>query len=223
MTLPPVPRYTAAMSIRQIETGRTLALLAAVAVGGAALGVGTDAARGLVVQEQVGAKIGVVDPTAVFAQMKEKQAADAKLQQQQQTFDAERQTQQQAVQQLQSALQEQRPGTDAYTASEDELINKLAEFQAFVNRETFKLESETRRTITQLYRKIQAATADVAEQKGVDLVLASDKALPANLGQLPVKDVSDALRDRNILYRSEQADLTQEVLLKLDAEYAGGQ
>ena len=74
-----------------------------------------------------------------------------------------------------------------------------------------------------LFDKIVAATTAVAQQKGLDLVLADQRPdLPENLGQISVDQLRAILNGRNVLFSSEKVDVTQAVIAELDAKYKAG-
>jgi Skp family chaperone for outer membrane proteins len=71
-----------------------------------------------------------------------------------------------------------------------------------------------------LFDKIQTAVAKIAEQKGLDLVLAeAHPQLPDDLDQINVDQLRAVINSRNILYSNSKVDISDEVIALLDAEY----
>ena len=195
------------------------ALLAATLACGATLLATSETARGLIVQEQVQQRVAIVDPSAVFAQMQEKQAVDGQLQKQQQDMQAELTPLDQEIQTMQQAMQELAAGP-ARDEAQGKLIDKMAEATAARQAAELKFAQRYRRTIFDLYGKIQTAAADVAEAKGYDLVLSTDRPLSPDVARGQPQQLADALRARTILFYSDGINITSDVLVKLDADYA---
>src|SRR4029434_353726 len=74
-----------------------------------------------------------------------------------------------------------------------------------------------------LYDKIRDACREIAAEQKLDLVLAERKPeIPANMEQLNPKQLGDLLMANDVLYMNENADVTQEVILRLNKKYSTG-
>jgi Skp family chaperone for outer membrane proteins len=77
--------------------------------------------------------------------------------------------------------------------------------------------------IKMLYDKITAKIGAVALQRGIELVLAEQRPeLPPDMDQISIDQLRQLLGGRNILYNVETADISNQVIAALDADYKAG-
>jgi len=67
----------------------------------------------------------------------------------------------------------------------------------------------------ELYQDILQITSELAEQKGLDLVLRKDE---IDLLALSVNEISETVRSHKVLYSGGCVDISDEVLARLDKE-----
>jgi Skp family chaperone for outer membrane proteins len=71
-----------------------------------------------------------------------------------------------------------------------------------------------------LWDKVTAAVAEVATQKGYDLVLAdSREEIPDDIDRVTGEQLQALIHTRNVLFASAQTDITQDVIASMDAKY----
>ena len=86
----------------------------------------------------------------------------------------------------------------------------------------------TRARTTRLPKRVPrpkktAAVAEVATSKGIDLVIAEQRPeFPDNLDQFNVEQVRAIINQRNILFSTATADLSNDVINAMDAKYKAG-
>ena len=68
-----------------------------------------------------------------------------------------------------------------------------------------------------LYDKIEAAIAEVAQKNGIDLVISDNRQEIGNVEEITSEDLRRALGIRNVLYAGKTADISENVILLLDA------
>ncbi len=73
-----------------------------------------------------------------------------------------------------------------------------------------------------LFDKLDAAIAQVAKNKQLNLVLADQRQdIPSNLDTIDINTLNQLLVSRSILYHDPNLDITQDVIIVLDQAYAG--
>ena len=116
------------------------------------------------------------------------------------------------------SLQEEiKPGTDEFRKRKKEIALMEAELQWFVENEGQKVEKGLAESLKSIFDDIQTAAAQIAEEKRIDIVLASDKLPP------DVPDSAQQLRQhillQKVIYWNPSVDLTEEVIARLNANY----
>jgi Skp family chaperone for outer membrane proteins len=74
--------------------------------------------------------------------------------------------------------------------------------------------------VKDLYDKIEAAVADVAQANGIDMVIADGRQDIVNVDQVPAEELRRLLNSRNLLFSSKGVDITDKVITLLDAKFA---
>ena len=175
------------------------------------LAVGPQFARG-------STKVAVVNVGAVS----EKYAKTADLEAQ---FDAvrrklnqERDSMKEKIEKANRSLQEElKPGTDEFRARRKQVALMEAELQWFVESEGQKVEKGLADSLRSIFDDIHAAVREVAQEKGVEIVLASDQ-LPAETPDSPTQ-VRQHILLQKVLFWTPGVDLTEDVITKLNARY----
>jgi Skp family chaperone for outer membrane proteins len=169
-------------------------------------------------------KIAVANAGKIFSDIKEKKDWEQKMQADEKTLQDTAFTKQQHVKDLQSQRDNLRTDSPQYADKDKELqtaaidLKVWAEIQQAEQQRTNKIQTKA------LFDKIVNAVAQVATQKGFDLVLADQHPeVPDNfMDQASLEQVRALLGQRNVLYSSPQVDITQDVITAMDAKYASG-
>jgi len=122
------------------------------------------------------------------------------------------------IEKITRSLQEElKPGTEAFDKRQKELAMQQAELQWFVQSEGKKVEQGLADALLKIYADIQTTVADIARERGFDIVLASDevpKDSPGSPGQ-----VRQHILLQKVIYWSPNVDITDEVVQRLNARY----
>jgi len=130
----------------------------------------------------------------------------------------ERDSMKEKIERANRSLQEElKPGTDEFRARRKQLVLMEAELQWFVESEGQKVERGLAESLRSIFTDIQAAVREVAQEKGVEIVLASDQ-LPAETPDSPTQ-VRQHILLQKVLFWAPSLDLTTEVISKLNARY----
>ncbi|HUT30166.1 MAG TPA: OmpH family outer membrane protein [Sedimentisphaerales bacterium] len=107
------------------------------------------------------------------------------------------------------------PGTSDYVAQLERIYNKRASYQADKELYNKKVSLKEQMITEELYGDILRATREVAEQKGLDLVL--EKSEPELPAQSPAQ-LELAMGTHKVLYSTGCVDISKEVLARIDTQ-----
>jgi Skp family chaperone for outer membrane proteins len=166
--------------------------------------------------------LAVVDIPGVSAQYVRTRDLEAQFEQRRVAFNGQRQGMQERIQRTGQSLQEElKPGTSEYERRRKEVAMLEAELQWFVDAEGRKLEHDLAGSLRSIYKDIQEVIAEVALERGIDVVLAADQ-LPSEPPQATTQ-VRQQIALQKVVYWSPQVDLTDEVVTRLNARYKARQ
>jgi len=190
-----------------------------IVTAGIALAIGTAAAHA----QETNAKIAVCNPARVFGDMQETKDLKASLESQRKQIEGEVQQRQEKVKGLQAARDLLKADSPQYQKADQDFMQEAIQFDTWSKITQAQLQGQQKTQMKNLFDKIVAATTAVAQQKGLDLVLADQRPdLPENLGQISVDQLRAILNGRNVLFSTEKVDITQAVIAELDAKYKAG-
>ena len=80
--------------------------------------------------------------------------------------------------------------------------------------------SQRSREFLALYEAASAAVAQVAQDRGIDIVIVTSE-LPdmAQLARAESQQIAAILQNRKVLYSKDSADITQAVLARMNADF----
>ena len=116
-----------------------------------------------------------------------------------------------------SLEEELKPGTDDFRARRKQLAMLEAELQYFIESEGRRIEQGLASSLRAIFDDIQATVRLVAEEKGIDIVLAADR-MPDETADTGAQ-VRQQILLQKVLYWSPQADITDAVVTRLNARY----
>lgn len=119
------------------------------------------------------------------------------------------------------SLQEEiKPGTEEFRKRMKEIALMDAELKWYVESEGQKVEKGLAESLKSIYNDIQTATREVAEEKKIEIVLASD-VLPPDTPDSP-QQLRQHILLQKVIYWNPSVDLTEEVVARLNAKYKSG-
>src|SRR5688500_2952920 len=152
--------------------------------------------------------IAIVNPGRVFQEMQETKDLKAKLEIDRKTLEGEVQQRQQKVKDLQAARDLLKQDSPQYQQADQAFMTAAIEFDTWSKITQATLQGQQKQQLKTLFDKIVAATQEVAQQKGFDLVVADQRPeMPENLQAITVEQLRAMLNSRNILFSSEKVDL----------------
>jgi Skp family chaperone for outer membrane proteins len=170
----------------------------------------------------VPSKVAVVNLKLAYTSMQETKATQDRLK----GFNDELQTMQTSHKDTLNALQAKmanslKADSDAQTAAMDEFDAKSLEFATSEKQMQIRMVREQNRQLTVAFDEIQAAVAEIAKKKGLDLVLVnSNTDLPPNAKDIANSEtLAGLIFNRSLLYVSDKVDITSDVIAAVDASY----
>ena len=177
------------------------------------------------VEAQATGKVAVIKPAKVFQDLQETKDLRAKIEQQNNTLKVTSDEKGAKIKQIEAQLAELRRDSPSYSEKSRELRAARQDAQVWAQLTAADMENEEKAQTLALFRKIEAAIAEIAKARGIDVVLADVSGeLPQNVDSVPKQQFTQFLNQKTVWYTAGAADLTNEVLAKLDADYkAAGQ
>lgn len=160
-------------------------------------------------------KIGTVSIMKVFRNSKRSDAHRTEFNTEQSKIRAVLKTLSKEIEAQEAGLKALKPESSDYLAQRKELINKRASLEA---QQTFNKEQvilKQYRWSKELYQDILRITSELAEQKGLDLVVEKDE---INEISLSVNEISRTMSTHKVLYSGGCVDISDEVVARLDKE-----
>ena len=160
-------------------------------------------------------KIGVVSILKVFRECKSSAAHRNELLAEQNRIRAALQTLSKDIEAQEAGLKALKPESSDYLAQRKVLIDNQARLEA--EQKFYKEQGILKqyKWSKELYQDILRITSELAEQKGLDLVLKKDE---IDLLALSVNEISETVRTHKVLYSGGCVDISDEVVARLDKE-----
>ncbi|MBN2456756.1 MAG: OmpH family outer membrane protein [Sedimentisphaerales bacterium] len=165
--------------------------------------------------ETAGIKIGVVSIKQIFADSKKNEKSEQQAQAQKEKILAELEKLGKEVEASEAGLRVLKPGSSDYMAAAKEALQKRANLQAQQKFYEQQMAMEFQQRIEKFYKDILRIAGEVAEEKGLALILTKDETeFPA----LSLNDTMLAIRTHKLLYSGGCLDITEQVMTRIDAE-----
>jgi Skp family chaperone for outer membrane proteins len=170
---------------------------------------------------QEAVKVGVCNPAKVFEQMDERKVIEDKMKGDRDKAQGEVARRKQEVEDLQRQRNELRPESAIYQEKTNQMMEKAVQFEVWLKLKEAEMGRIEKEQIKNLYEKIRETCKEVATEKKLDLILAEHKPeLPPNMEKYTADQVRAVISQNDVLYANEKADITQEVILRINKKYA---
>jgi Skp family chaperone for outer membrane proteins len=166
-------------------------------------------------------KIATVNPSKVLAQMQETQEKNKAEAAERQNLETQKK---QKVEEIESMTKQRdayyKKGTSEYKKSTNEILDKTINLQAWMELNKAQLARRHKEEIMALFDKIQSTTAQIAQEKKIDLVVADyGIEFPDDLDSVSPEALHAMIRQKNVIYTGKGIDISAEVTARLDAQY----
>ena len=165
-------------------------------------------------------RIAVADAARIFKEMQETKDVERDMGAERDRLEAVAQEKDSEVRKLQAQRDQLRVGAPQYEELNEKLNDAALELRLWVEQTNARNERSQKRQVRAMFAKIEAAVAEIAQRDGYELVLAKQRPeLPENLDRVKYEQIVSRLAARNMLFASERADISDEVIALLDAQY----
>lgn len=163
--------------------------------------------------------VGVVDVERVFNSLQEKRAIEAELRPRMEELVREEARRKQELDDLEEELDILSPSHAEYRAKDEERARKTYELRAWAEWQRAAVISENHLQTLQLFRKIETAVAQVAQQSGFDIVLYKEGDITREWVAQKRGDPAPLIRSHKVLFAVEELDLTDQVVQAMDNQW----
>ena len=167
--------------------------------------------------------LAVVNISKVFSSLNEQIDGTAEIENMNNQFKAEQQKREQELEKIADQLSNDtlfQKDSPEYRKMQDDALQKRADYDAFMNVSHQKLLIEQRLKTIAIYRRMNAAITQFAQENGIALVLVADE---VNFDQVPtIEGVQQRISNRKVIYAHPDFDITQKVIEKMNANYKLG-
>lgn len=170
-------------------------------------------------------QVAAVNVQRVVSEVKELKDLDAKWKARAQEIQTQGQQRQARINELKNQRDQFKAGSAEYDRAAADLSKTFLEAQIATQFEQQNLVREQKRTLKTMYDKVAEVVKAVAADKKIGVVIAQNvppELSEDNFDRLTPEQVEQLVRSRNILYVAPEADLTTEVITRMDANYSSG-
>lgn len=168
-------------------------------------------------------RVGIMNPARVFQEMQETKDLKQKLENDRANLQKEIQTREGKVKDLAAARDLLKPESPQFAQAEAAFMKEAIEYDTWSKITQATLQGQQKQQMKVLFDKIVAACNEVAQAKGIDLIVADQRPdLPENLAQVNVDQLRAILNGRNIMYLNPKIDVSNDIIAALDAKYRAG-
>lgn len=166
-------------------------------------------------------KIAVANPARIFQEIREFQDLKAAMQAEQKQLENQEKEKRAQLKELQAARDMLKPDSPQYQERSRDLLQKTIEFETWGRVQQMTVQAEQKRQMLGLFMKIGNAVSEVAAAKGIDLVISEQKPdfSQVNLDQLNVEQLRALINSQNVLFKSQAADISDDVIKAMDDKY----
>lgn len=162
-------------------------------------------------------KIAVAGTGKIFTGVKEQTDIKARLDQQNRDLQGQEASKRQKLKDMQSELELIKPDAPQYEEKVEALTQATAEFKVWGESAQAKAARFQKQQTKLLFDKITVAIAEVAKEKGIDLVIAE----PPNvsLDRMSSAELMQLMVQRQVLFANASLDITGDVIARMDQQY----
>jgi Skp family chaperone for outer membrane proteins len=127
-----------------------------------------------------------------------------------------------ALEELDNQLKQLKVGSPQWVSIRNQLDDKKFEMDSWGKKMQLELDREKKAALMDQYRHVNEAVQAIAEQQHLDLVLSdyTPDIVGPDFDAIPQQQLEQLVLTRAVLFAGKKADVTQEVLTLLDANFA---
>lgn len=167
-------------------------------------------------------RIGVCNVSKVFDSLDERKAIEMGMKENAAKHQGEVAKRRKAIEELSAQRDELRPDSPLYQQKTEELVTAATHLDVMVKLKEMELARLEKQHVGHLYDEIKAACKKAAEAHHLDLVVAERPAeATREMNRLSGEQLKFLLSANELLYANQQVDLTEEIVLEMNKEFAG--
>jgi len=171
-------------------------------------------------QETAATKVAIANPSRIFSEIQETKDINVKMRTQGENLASQEKEKRDELKSLQDARDQLKPGTSQYNDQNEKLLKAAIEFDSWGKIRKAEFDRNKKAQMKAVFEKVQAAVAEVAKQRGIDLVITDQKpVIPDNLDQISDADLRQQLNQQSILYADPKLDISNDVIALMDKNY----
>lgn len=186
--------------------------------------LGLVAARPAAAQDAGTARVAVANPAKILSALQE--TADLKKNEQGEISKLQEQEQAKgkAIQDLKGQRDKfTKKGTPDWDKQTGDLVQKSVEARVWAESEQARLTRRNKEQTKALFEKIQAAIAQIAQERKIDLVLTDfGRDLPDDVDDVTPDALRQLISQKTVLFANKGVDLSDDVIARLNAAYKSG-
>ncbi len=163
-------------------------------------------------------KVVICNPVRVFVEMQERRAIEADFKNEADKFENRMAARKNELALMRQNLDALKPDTALYRTNLDRYYEAAIRYDVELRMEQQRRAMIEKRKIAELFDKIRDMCRKIAEERNIDLVLADRQ--PEITEQHSPQEVRALLGQIAVLHAAKVADITDDVILRLNAEYA---
>src|SRR5258706_8866309 len=169
-------------------------------------------------------RIGVCNVSKVFDSLDEKKAIEMGMKDNASKHQAEVARRRKAIEDLSAQRDELRPDSPLYQQKTEELVTAATQLDVMVKLKEMELVKLEKQHTARLYDQIRTACKQTATAHNLDLIVAEHPPESSReLTRLSADQLRSLLSTSEVLYANNQIDLTQEIILALNKQFAASQ
>jgi len=166
-------------------------------------------------------RVGVVDVGKILRTMKETQKIQDDFHSQRDELNRQGEQRAQEINNLLKQRENVRPGSAQWEDDTHVIDQKKFEGELWKAMAQLKLERDYKKNLSQLYDHVTVAATQVAQEQHLDLVIADQHPeIGPDLDKVTPQQLEQALQSRAVLVANKKADITADVLMRVEANYS---
>jgi Skp family chaperone for outer membrane proteins len=168
-------------------------------------------------------KIAVARAARIANEMQEMKDFRQKMANDQQALQAQLKERQEKLRLMRDNRDQLKRDSPQYNERNKELLEEAINLEAWGRIRQAELERNIKLNIKGFWDKIEAAVAEVAQAKGIDIVISDQRPeIPDDLDQIKIEQLQQLIGQRDVLYANPKVDISDEVIALLDKKYKEG-
>lgn len=191
-------------------------LLAAAVLGLGYVGLGVQHLEAQAKPQATKTAVAVVNVNDLIAQSQKNNDFQAELQKRRAALQQESEEKQKKINLMRQDL-DVMPNAEARAKKESEIIEAIANFQAWSQVQQQYLQRDQQTFLAEIYTDIRRTVASVAQREGYDVVLLD--APSPDFSKLNAEQLVQVIGGRQVIYRTNRVDLTPVVLEQMNLNH----